>query len=82
MTNTGPHERPMPEQSADEDRKDGETKKSVRVTRRGLLTAAAASAGGVLLSKLPAEAQGVAQKATPTAAPAGPTPAPAPQTGF
>jgi sulfane dehydrogenase subunit SoxC len=70
----------MPDQIAD-DEKDGESTKALRVSRRGLLTAAAASAGGVLLSKLPAEAQGAAQKAAPAAAAAGPMPALAPPTG-
>jgi sulfane dehydrogenase subunit SoxC len=70
----------MPDQIADDDA-EREAGKRLRVTRRGLLTAAAASAGGVLLSKLPAEAQGAAQKATPAPPPTGPTPAPPPPTG-
>ena len=83
MTNTGPDERPMPDEIVEGDA-EREPGKGPRVTRRGLLTAAAASAGGVLLSKLPADAQGTAAKAAQKAASAaatGATSAPAPPTG-
>ena len=52
---------------------DGAPVADARVTRRGLLAAAAASAGGVVLARLPAGAQGPVAKAAP-----GPAAAPAP----
>ena len=73
-------EQPAPDSEPDESRSSDDTSESRRgISRRGLLAAAAASAGGAVLARLPADAQAPAKRATTAgAAPAqGAAPAPA-----
>ena len=54
-----------------------------RISRRGLLAAAAASAGGAVLARLPGDASAqTAQHAAKAAAAAAPAPPPSPAAGF